>query len=153
VEGSGSYKALELAGPPETTLDGCRVVTYSNGASAGSGLSLAGVLSTNGIHTLCSSTLASVLGSVCDRSTNLSMNGNDAITLECDGAVMDSIGQIGFDPGTGWSGETGSTVNATLRVRCDMEPDRDPTDPFDPDVRWLTLPVDTFDGLGDPTCG
>jgi predicted extracellular nuclease len=153
VEGSGSYKALELAGTPEAALDGCRLVTYSNGSTTGSGIALSGALSAVGAYTLCSSSLTAVLGTTCDRTTNLSMNGNDAVLLECDGAVMDAIGQIGFDPGTAWTGASGSTANATLRLRCDTEPDRDPTDAFDPDERWLTLPIDTFEGLGDPICG
>jgi len=146
--------ALELRAVDACTLDGCRLVTYSNGSSTGSGIALTGTVPALGTYTLCSSSLASALGAVCDRTTSLSFNGNDAVALECDGALVDVLGQIGFDPGSAWVGVNGSTQDATLRRRCDSEgPDADGTDAFDPDAGWLALPTDTFAGLGDPECG
>jgi hypothetical protein len=154
VEGSASYKALELVAERASTLDGCRLVTYSNGSVTGGSIALDGNVAAGSAYTLCSTTLASLLGSACDRATNLTFNGDDAVALECDGAILDAIGQIGVDPGTGWTGPSGSTLNATLRRRCDrLAPDPDATDPFDPDTVFTPLPVDTFDGLGDPACG
>jgi hypothetical protein len=153
VEGSSSYKALEIGASMDSSLDGCRLLTYSNGSSTGSGLALSAVVPAGTVYTLCSSSLAALIGAACDRATNLSFNGNDALALECDGTTLDVFGQIGFDPGTAWLGQIGSTANATLRRRCASSADRDGSDGFDPDVDWLALPVDTFDGLADPACG
>jgi hypothetical protein len=154
VEGSGSYKALELVAGAASTLDGCRLVTYSNGSLTGASITLSGPVAQGAVYTLCSTTLAALLGEVCDRTTNLSFNGDDAVALECEGETIDVIGQIGVDPGTAWTGPSGSTVNGTLRRRCDLfAADPDGTDPFDPDLAFTPHPVDTFDGLGDPACG
>ncbi len=153
VEGSGSYKALELRGVPATALIGCQLATYSNGSSSPNTLALDGSIGASGVYVLCSSALANA-GAACDRSTNLSFNGNDAVALVCDGMSLDVIGQIGFDPGTAWTGVDTSTANQTLRRRCGVNVgDADGTDAFDPALEWAALPADTFDGLGDPTCG
>lgn len=153
VEGSGKYKALEIAGPPGTPLSGCEIATYSNGATVPGTLALDAVLGAAGAYVLCSSSLADVAGVHCDRSTNLSFNGNDAVALVCDGVTLDVIGEIGVDPGVGWTDGSVSTANSTLRRRCGITPgDADGTGGFDPALEWLASPVDTVDGLGDPAC-
>jgi hypothetical protein len=154
VEGSASYKALELTASAASSLDGCQLVTYSNGSLTGGSIALAGSVAAGSVYTLCSTTLAELLGPACDRATNLSFNGDDAVALACDGVTLDVIGQIGVDPGTAWIGPSASTLNATLRRRCDhLAPDPDGGDPFEPDVTYTPFAVDTFDGIGDPTCG
>ena len=42
-------------------------------------------------------------------------NGDDAILLRKNGVVIDSIGQLGFDPGTEWGSGLTSTADNTLR--------------------------------------
>jgi len=155
VEGSGSYKALELRATRAVSLSGCVLATYSNGASSTKlKLNLTGELEAGAVTVLCSPSLATLLGSVCGRSTSLGFNGNDAVALECGGVTLDAIGVAGSDPeGGSWNGGEASTLNQTLRRRCGAGPDADPSDPFDPSLEWLALPTDTFDGLGDPTCG
>jgi hypothetical protein len=153
LEGSGSYKALELRAAVGASLSGCELATYYNGATSPSTLALDGVIGATGVYVLCSSSLASVAGVRCDRSTNLSFNGNDAVSLVCDGLTLDVIGQIGFDPGVAWSTGDVSTANQTLRRRCGVEQgDSDGSEAFDPSREWVALPADTFDGLGDPAC-
>jgi hypothetical protein len=154
VEGSASYKALELVAEVASSLDGCQLLTYSNGSATGGSIALTGTVDAGTVYTLCSTTLAELLGPACDRATNLSFNGDDAVAIVCDGVTLDVIGQIGVDPGTAWIGPSASTLNSTLRRRCDhFTPDPDGTDPFDPDIAYTPLAVDTFDGLGDPSCG
>jgi hypothetical protein len=152
VEGSASFKALEIHALRTTTLDGCRVATFSNGSIRGSGPALAGELSSGKILVLCSSELAE-RGVACKVVEGLRHNGNDAIALECDGIVIDSIGQIGVDPGTAWESEGVSTANRTLRRRCDvLTGDSDPSDEFNPSLEWQSFPEDTFEGLGRSDC-
>ncbi len=178
---AGADKALEILALATTNLEGCTVETYSNGSSTPrQTLKLAAPLDAGAVYTLCSSKLASKV--VCDRPTNLSFNGNDAIALVCDGATLDVIGQIGVDPGDAWSstdddnagasgagasgasgagghgaepsGAQSSTADQTLRRRCGVtRGDADGSDRFDPSVEWVALPADTLDGLGDPACG
>ena len=153
VEGSSSYKALEIQAREESTLAGCRLVTFFNGSSSGTGLALDGSLAKGSVTTLCSTALAALVGEPCARATNLTFNGDDAIGLECAGATLDVIGTIGADPGDAWSSKGGSTLNQTLRRRCDEGAgDPDGSDAFDPANEWTAYPVDTFDGLGVAEC-
>lgn len=153
VEGSGSNKALEIQAGTDADLGDCELATYSNGLTTPRTLALSGTLSAGSVYVLCSSAVAGAPGTHCDRSTNLGFNGNDAVALSCLGAVLDVIGELGVDPGEGWTSGDVSTVNTTLRRRCGVEHgDPDGSDPFDPALEWGALPVDTLDGLGDPAC-
>ncbi|MBT2545841.1 hypothetical protein J7E99_35540 [Streptomyces sp. ISL-44] len=74
---------------------------------------------------------AAVLAATDQTSTAAFFNGNDAVVLRNGSTVIDSIGQIGVDPGL----EDGDT---------------NPSDAFDPAVEWDGFPVDTFSDLGTP---
>ena len=153
VEGSGSYKALEIRALGATSLSGCAIATYFNGNTTATKLALDATIAAGGVYVLCSTTLASVAGVHCDRTTNLSFNGNDAIALECEGATLDVLGQIGFDPGVAWTDDLASTADQTLRRRCDVTlGDALGSDTFLPSLAWQAFPTDTFDGLGSPAC-
>ena len=94
--------------------------------------------------------------SACDsvESTRLNHNGDDGYLLRCDGAVVDSFGQLaGSAPSGGeWTGGGLGTANRTLRRQCPGTPDTDIGDPFDPSTDWVGFPVDTYDGLGGRNC-
>jgi predicted extracellular nuclease len=63
--------------------------------------------------------------------------------------VLDSIGQIGVDPGAEWGTGTTSTADNTLRrLGTITAGDTDPTDAYDPAAEWTGFATDTFDGLG-----
>jgi hypothetical protein len=114
---------------------------------------LQGELASGAVYVLCSQPEL-VESGVCQRETNLGFNGDDAITLECGGEVLDVIGRIGEDPGTAWEANGISTTDQTLRRRCSTPAgDTDGTDAFDPSVQWIALPASTLDGLGQPACG
>jgi hypothetical protein len=77
------------------------------------------------------------------------MTGNDAVVLRKGGQVVDSIGQVGFDPGTEWGTGMASTMDNTLRRRAFVDAgDTNPSDVFDAAAQWEGHPTDTFDGLG-----
>src|SRR4029450_5962283 len=64
-------------------------------------------------------------------------NGDDAVLLRKDGAVVDSIGQLGFDPGTEWGTGLTSPADNTLRRKETIEAgDTNAADTFDPGVEW-----------------
>jgi hypothetical protein len=153
VEGSSSYKALELLAREASTLSGCRLVTFSNGAATGANIALDGVIAEGKTYVLCSSSLATLIGESCQRATNLTFNGDDALALECEGTTLDVIGQIGVDPGDAWGSTEATTLNGTLRRKCTATAgDRDGADPFDPALEWTAAGVDAFDGLGVNEC-
>ena len=84
------------------------------------------------------------------------LDGNDALVLRRGGAIVDVIGQLGFDPGPGgWGSGDITTVDHTLRRKSFVCADTDGSDPFDPTLEWDSYPIDTFDGFGfhEATCG
>jgi hypothetical protein len=151
VEGSGSFKALEIFASQAASLEGCELQTYFNGKLEPSRVALHGELAKGTVQVLCSPALASVEPAACARSTSLTFNGDDALALSCDGVLLDIIGQIGVDPGDSWG--AGATADHTLQRRCSVISGRsDPAQPFEIDTEWLTFGVDTFSNLGRRSC-
>jgi hypothetical protein len=150
VEGSGSFKALEIYAVAATSLEGCELETFSNGKAEPSRLALHGALSAGQTHVLCSSTLAMAQPSACSRSTSLTFNGDDALALSCAGVTLDVFGEIGVDPGESWA--DGATVDHTLRRRCSVTQGRAASELFDVDAEWITFGTDTFTDLGRREC-
>jgi predicted extracellular nuclease len=154
VEGSSSNKALELSSPETALLDGCKVGAYFNGKTEPSVIAiLSGSIQAGQVLTLCTSTLKTRLGSVCDQVGNLTFNGNDALAISCDGKILDVIGQVGVDPGSAWGSGSTTTTDHTLRRKCSVSSgDPDGSNPFDPSGQWQAFPADTFSGLGSRGC-
>jgi len=150
VEGSGSFKALEIYAPTASSLEGCELQTFSNGKLEPSRLALHGSLSAGQTHVLCSSTLATAQPNACSRSTSLTFNGDDALALSCGGITLDVFGEIGVDPGESWA--DGATLDHTLRRRCSVTHGRATSEPFDVDAEWVTFGTDTFADLGHRDC-
>jgi hypothetical protein len=152
VEGSSTFKALEITALADTSLEGCRVATYFNGGTTPTAVALAGTLLAGESHVLCSTALSSAI-TVCDQTAGLTFNGDDAIALECDGSAVDAIGQIGFDPGTAWGMGDLSLLDHTLRRNCTVTAgDANATDAFDPAGEWSGHPLDSFEDLGLRSC-
>ncbi len=156
VEGSSSYKALEIAAQDRSVLDGCKVAAYFNGkAEATVVATLSGVLEAGAVLTICSSGLEEKLGAErCGQVGNLTFNGDDALAVSCEGKILDVIGQIGIDPGTAWGSDGNSTLDHTLRRKCSVTVGNNTAgiSDFNPDLEWDALPMDTFDGLGVRGC-
>lgn len=151
VEGSGSFKALELFALEGGSLEGCSLETYSNGKMSPTRLALHGALESGAVQVLCSSALATAQPATCSRSTSLTFNGDDALALVCAGVVADVIGELGVDPGDSWG--AGATLDHTLQRRCSVTVGRsDGATPFVIDAEWLAFDVDTFSDLGQRSC-
>ena len=91
-------------------------------------------------------------------------NGDDALTLEKDGGILDIIGKVGEDPGLAWTddasagytdanGGTWWTKRQTL-VRKPSVKQGVIMNPivFNPTLEWDSLPDATYSGLGSHTC-
>jgi uncharacterized protein len=156
IEGNSFNKALEIYNPTTQTvsLSSYAVKTYFNGGTtSNASLTLTGTLAPGAVLVLVNNSASAtfkIAGSV--TTTVATFNGDDAITLEKLGVVIDRFGQVGFDPGTAWTGGTISTVDRTLRRLSSIKSgDNNATAVFDPSVQWVGFPIDTADGLGSHT--
>ncbi len=61
--------------------------------------------------------------------------------------VVDSLGRVGEDPGSGW-GPPPTNNNTLVRSPDICQGDMDPTDPFDPALEWIGLGNNVFSDLG-----
>jgi hypothetical protein len=150
LEGSGSAKALEIYAFDAASLEGCDLETYFNGKVDPGRLALHGAIEAGDTYVLCSSALADSKPELCDRSTNLTFNGDDALALRCGGVLLDVFGQIGLDPGASWGG--GATVDHALRRHCDVTGGRTDAGPFDPALEWSSAGPEAFEDLGRREC-
>ena len=154
VEGGSFNKAVELYNGTNADFDlsQCEILRYNNGGTTSTSYALTGTLASSATfvvaHTQASAPLQALADDLSDDPTNF--NGNDALELVCGGAVIDSLGQVGNDPGTAWEANGVSTANQTLRRSCSLiAGDVDSSDAFDPSAEWETFAQDTFDGLGE----
>jgi predicted extracellular nuclease len=158
IEGSGNNKALELYNSAAAAIDlaaGSYVVQmYFNGnTTAGLTISLNGTVAPGTVFVLAQSNANADILAQTDQADGAGwFNGDDAIVLRKGGSggpVVDSIGQIGVDPGSEWGSSLTSTQDNTLRRKAGITTgDPHPSDAFDPATEWEGFPQDTFDGLG-----
>ncbi|WP_434457871.1 SpnA family nuclease [Stutzerimonas urumqiensis] len=155
VEGSGNNKALEFynTGDAPLALDGHQVEFFFNGArEPGRRIELTGSLAAGAVHVLVHGEADPALRALGAQVAGGSWyNGDDAILLRApDGAVVDSLGQLGIDPGSTWGGGTTQTADRTLvRLATVTRGDREPADGFDPAAEWQGFARDTFASLGE----
>lgn len=158
VEGSSNNKALELYNGTSSAIDLSTgqylVQMYFNGnTTAATTVNLTGSVGAGQTFVLAQNS-ASFAGAGFVNQTNASswFNGDDAIVLRkggAAGAIVDSFGQVGVDPGTAWGTAPTSSINTTLRRLTTVTAgDVSIADAFDPATQWTGHPQDTFDGLG-----
>ena len=132
---------------------------YSNGsATSTASLPLNGTLVAGGVLVVANPSAtadfkpANTATSTTISSGVINFNGDDALTLEKSGVLIDRFGQVGVRPAGAWTGGTGNTVSTldqTLRRKPGITAgDRNPTLAFDPSAQWDTFPVNTSAGLG-----
>ncbi|MEU7803391.1 lamin tail domain-containing protein [Micromonospora arborensis] len=157
VEGSSNNKAIELfngtGAPVDLSAGGYQLQLYFNGSTTATTIALTGSVAAGDAFVFASASAGSAILAQADQTTGASLfNGDDAIVLRRGTTVLDSIGQVGVDPGTEWGAGATSTADNTLRRLSTVTAgDTDPTDAFDPAAQWAGFPVDTFDGLGTHT--
>ena len=154
LEGSSNNKALEVfngtGAPVDLGAAGYKVQMFFNGsATAGLTVNLVGTVTPGDVFVLAqSSANAAVLAQADQTNGSGWFNGDDAIVLLKDTTVVDSIGQVGFDPGAEWGAGLTGTADNTLRRKAGAAADTNPADAFDPAAQWDGFATDTFDGLG-----
>jgi predicted extracellular nuclease len=159
VEGTSNNKAIEIenktAASVDLTAGGYTLRLYANGASVpGTNTPLTGSITAGDVFVIAHSSAGTDLTSVADLTsgTAVNFNGDDAVVLTKGGdpgTVVDSIGQVGVDPGTEWGTGDTSTQDATLRRAAASEtPDTDTSNAYDPSAVFAGFPIDTFGGVG-----
>jgi len=155
VEGSSLNKVVEIYNGTGAAVDlglgGYSVEVYFNGSgSAGTTIALSGVVADGDVFVVADDGAAAAILAETDQTTGASLwNGNDAVVLSKGGAVVDAIGQVGFNPGSQWGSGAVSTQDNTIRRQPGVcAGDTDETDAFDPAPEWDGFPNNTFDGLG-----
>jgi hypothetical protein len=153
VEGSSYNKALEIYNGTGAAVNLSTYVieSYVNGsASASNVVMLSGTLADSDVYVITNSSADAAILAVADAVDNsILFNGDDAVVLKNGSAIVDVIGQVGYDPGSEWGSGSVSTKDNTLRRNAAIcAGDTDPSDPFDPAMEWDGFAKNTFDGLG-----
>lgn len=155
IEGSSNNKALEIYNGTGAAINlgtgGYNIQMFFNGsASAGLTINLTGTVADGDVFVIAHSSANATILAQADQTNGAGWyNGDDAVVLRKGEAVIDVIGQIGFDPGTEWGTGLTSTADNTLRRKASIEAgDPNGIDAFDPSIEWDGFANDTFDGLG-----
>jgi uncharacterized protein len=155
IEGSSNNKAVELyngtGAPIDLAANAYSLQVFFNGsATAGLTINLTGTVATDDVYVFAHSGSVPAILAQADQTSGAGLwNGDDAITLRRGTTVIDSIGQVGVDPGTEWGSGLASTADNTLRRKATVEVgDTVTNDAFDPATEWDGFAIDTFDGLG-----
>ena len=163
IEGSSSNKALEVFNNSGEIieLDDFSLAKYTNGSeSISSEYQLSNIqdsLADQGNLVIANTSADSILQEIAD-TTQFSVtnfNGDDALALLYKGNIIDLIGEIGVDPGSGWevAGISEATQNKTLVRKASVtEGNADSLDSFgnnSADSEWVVYDIDEFSYLGD----
>ncbi|MFC5196568.1 HYR domain-containing protein [Bizionia hallyeonensis] len=118
IDGTGNEDCIEIyngTGNPinlyeegytlNVYIDGSSTVTYS--------VPLLGIIGDREVYVVCNPT-SPAAATEADQTGAFAFNGNDAIALVYNGNAVDVFGEIGVNPGTGWSASSVSTYGTTL---------------------------------------
>ncbi|MBI2568583.1 MAG: lamin tail domain-containing protein [Candidatus Schekmanbacteria bacterium] len=153
LEGSSLNKALEIYNGTgaAVSLDGVYDVQMCfNGSTSCSIFALNGTVADGDVFVFAAADGDPAIAAAADQTTSSGVfNGDDAVLLRKNGAVIDAIGQVGLDPGSEWGTDLTSTKDNTLRRAGTVASgDTDASDAFDPAAQWIGFANDSFDGLG-----
>ena len=126
---------------------------FNGSTTAGLTINLTGTVAAGDVDVLAQATAAAEILAQADQTSAATnwYNGNDAVVLRKGTAVVDSIGQIGNDPGAQWGTDPAGTMDNTLRRKASVVAgDTNTGDAFDPSVEWAGFVNGTFGGLGCP---
>jgi uncharacterized repeat protein (TIGR02543 family) len=153
IEGSSSNKVIELYNGTGQAIDLSlySIELYANGASTPNNTEneLTATISAGGTYALWNSSAGEAFKVVPGESSSVAnFNGDDAIVLKKGTTVIDSIGQVGFDPGSEWGSSGLTTSDHSLVRNADiLTGDTNPNDEYSLS-EWTAYPQDTSTYLG-----
>ena len=124
VEGSSNNKALEIYNGTGSAVDlaagGYNVQVFFNGAATSTlTINLTGTVVAGDVFVLAQASANATILAQADQTNGSGWyNGDDAVVLRKGAAVIDSIGQVGVDPGSQWGSDPTSTADNTLRRKA-----------------------------------
>ncbi|MFO7610712.1 MAG: lamin tail domain-containing protein [Candidatus Krumholzibacteriia bacterium] len=153
LEGSSNNKAIEIYNGTDGTLDMSRVriERYNNGATTSPATyNYTAMLAPGDVYVIGNPSADAAILAESDEVSDMTFyNGDDVLLLFLDDVLVDSIGQLGVDPGTNWSNGGCATSEMTLVRKADScIGDTDSGDPYDPSLEWDCYAQDTFSNLG-----
>jgi predicted extracellular nuclease len=159
TEGSSFNKAIEIYNGTGGTVDlaagSYTLELYSNGAATASQtMALTGSIADGDVYVISRLDADSALQAAADAfdAAVINHNGDDALVLRHDGAIIDVFGDVGDDPGTEWGTDPTSTADNTLRRKPTVtDGDTVASDPFDPSAQWDGFGNNVFTGFGSHT--
>ncbi|UJF21191.1 ExeM/NucH family extracellular endonuclease [Shewanella sp. OMA3-2] len=155
VEGSGNNKAIELYNPSAVSIDlsQYQLKFFFNGSStAGSTIALVGMLNPGQTYVIADNDASSDILAKTQLVSNASFfNGDDAVVLYKQTEVIDSLGQMGVDPGSEWGSGDLSTQDNTLRRKSTALTADTVVDDVVSFDNWLGFAKDDISDLGQFT--
>jgi hypothetical protein len=155
VEGTSNNKALEIYNGTGAAINlatgGYNIQMYFNGsASAGLTINLTGTVADGDVYVLAQASAVAAILAQADQTNGAGwFNGDDAVVLRKGTTIVDTIGQVGFDPGAEWGTLLVSTADNTLRRKTSVcAGDANGADLFDPSLDWDGFAIDSFGDIG-----
>ncbi len=152
MEGGSNNKALEFYNPTDSTIElsDYNVAFYFNGkTTVGTQFNLEGVIAPKSTHVVAQKlAYADTLSAANQTNSSSWYNGDDAIVLSKQGTIIDSIGQVGFDPGSRWGSGDIATQDKTLRRISTSAPRTDIFASYDPSEYFTGAAKDDASDLG-----
>jgi PKD repeat protein len=150
IEGAVSDRALELSNLSSASinLSNYSLEVYVNGTTTVfNTYNLSGILGPGQAFVLAHpSANSGILAQADATSTFCNFNGNDALVLKKNGVIIDVIGIIGNNPGSGWPVGTGGTDDNTLLRKTNIDY---PTTSWNASqTQWDVLPMGDISNLG-----
>jgi len=162
VEGSSNNKYVEIYNGTgvSVNLSDYQIRLFPNGGTTANPtpINLSGTL-TNGSVIVYKNSAATVYLGTATNNTSITFNGDDAIALYkiSTTSYVDIVGNIGCDPGTGWTSATNSTLDKTLRRKSSIcggitiDPANSPCTFPTLEAEWDVYDIDVVSGLGSHT--
>jgi hypothetical protein len=152
IEGSSSNKSLEIYNPTSFDIDMENYVIYraNNGSlTATDSIFPVGTILAGDVYVIANPSANAAILAESDTTHTLAFyNGDDAVYMVniVSGDTLDIMGEIGIDPGSGWTVGTGATNNFTL-VR-NINVNQGELDWTVSQTQWTVFPIDMTDSLG-----
>ncbi len=151
-EGSSSNKFIEIYNGTGADVDLSlyTVELYTNGSTTNPRTeTLSGTLVSGDVYVIANAQADQTILNAADITSQVTwFNGDDALVLKKNGVIIDVIGEVGVDPGTGWdvAGVSNATANHTLIRKSNV---CDPTTDWAAsagtnanDSQWIVLGID-----------
>lgn len=159
MEGTSNNKCVEIfngtGAPVDLAALGYAIRIYFNGATTFTSYPLTGTIAPGDVHVFCHSTSFPATLAQADQTTPVAIwTGDDAVVLMKGTQILDIIGCIGEDPGSGWTDSGLKTLNQTLVRKSSVTSGvfiNPPTGFPTLAAEWNTFPIDNIANLGQHT--